>query len=94
MLVDNNGLMPIGLLRWCLDYARHSQRMVGGMFQSVKTCFAKIAEVDLSEVIDRIYVFRNEYIAHQDRELSDPNLVKQALTEWIQGLYRVWKLHQ
>ncbi|MFA4915557.1 MAG: DEAD/DEAH box helicase family protein [Syntrophales bacterium] len=93
-LMDNNGLMPIGLLRWCLDYAHHSQRMVGGVFQSVKMCFAKTAEAGLFEVIDHIYAFRNEYIAHQDRELSNTDLARQALAEWIQGLYGIWKLHQ
>ncbi|MCJ7833663.1 MAG: hypothetical protein MUQ20_04685 [Deltaproteobacteria bacterium] len=37
-----------------------------------------------------IYTFRNEYVAHQDRELSDPTIAEKALMEWAGGLYRVW----
>jgi type III restriction enzyme len=92
-LVDQNGLMPIGLLRWCLDYTRTSRRVVGGVFQAVKARFADATKTDLYDVVDRIYNFRNEYIAHQERELSDPTLTRQALTEWVSGLYRVWRLH-
>jgi type III restriction enzyme len=92
-LVDRNGLMPIGLLHWCLDYTWHSRRIVGGVFQAVKTRFVDAAKTDLYEVIDRIYSFRNEYIAHQERELSDPALARQALCEWVKGLHRIWRLH-
>ena len=92
-LVDNNGLMPIGLLRWCLDYARHSQRAIGEIFQSVKTRFAHTAETDIYDIVEQVYTFRNEYIAHQDRELSESDLARKALDRWINCLYRIWKIH-
>jgi type III restriction enzyme len=91
-LVDRNGLMPIGLLRWALDYARHSRRSVGGVFQAVRQRFSEVAQTDLHELIDRVYSFRNEYIAHQERELSEPAIARQALSEWARGLHRVWSL--
>jgi type III restriction enzyme len=91
-LVDRNGLMPIGLLRWALDYARHSRRSVGGVFQAVRQRFSEVAQTDLYELIDRVYSFRNEYIAHQERELSEPAIARQALGEWARGLHRVWSL--
>ncbi len=89
-LVDQNGLMPIGLLHWSLDYVRTTRRKVGGIFESIRIRFADVSQTDLPTMIGRIYTFRNEYIAHQDRELSDPELAKQALIQWTDGLYRIW----
>ena len=89
-LVDQNGLMPIGLLRWCLDYVRTTRRKIEGVFEVVRTRFADVSQSDLYSVIDAIYSFRNEYVAHQDRELSDPELAKQALIQWSNGLHRIW----
>lgn len=89
-LVDQNGLMPIGLLRWCLDYARSTRRKIGGVFEVIRTRFADLSQADLITVIDAIYGFRNEYVAHQDRELSDQELAKQALIQWANGLYKIW----
>lgn len=88
-LVSHNGLMPIGLLRWCLDYARTTRRKILGVFEAVRTEFASPARTELFEMTDRIYRFRNEYIAHQERELSDPELAKKALGEWAGGIYRI-----
>lgn len=92
-LVDRNGVMPIGLLLWCLKYTRNPHRSLGGIFKAVEMRFSNFAKKDLYEMIDRIYSVRNEYIAHQNRELNDPNLARRTLQEWIQGLYRIWRLH-
>ena len=89
-LVDRNGLMPIGLLRWCLDYARTTRRKIGGVFEVVRTRFADVSRTELFSMIDAIYSFRNEYVAHQPRELSDPELAKQALIQWANGLHQIW----
>lgn len=89
-LVAQNGLMPIGLLRWCLDYAGSTRRKVGGVFEVVRARFGELAQDDFLSAIDTIYSFRNEYVAHQDRELSDPELAKQALIQWTNTLYRIW----
>ena len=89
-LVDQNGLMPIGLLCWCLNYVRTTRRKVGGVFEVVRNRFADVSQTDLFSVIDAIYSFRNEYIAHQDRELSDLELAKKALIQWANGLHRIW----
>lgn len=89
-LVGQNGLMPIGLLRWCLDYASTGRRKIGGIFEFVRTSFADVSRTDLFSVIDAIYSFRNEYVAHQDRELNNAELAMQALVQWTNGLYRIW----
>lgn len=46
--------------------------------------------INALSLIDKIYSFRNEYVAHQDRELSDSELAKQALIQWSSGLHRIW----
>jgi len=89
-LVDQNGLMPIGLLHWSLDYVRTTKRKIGGIFESIRIRFADVSQTDLPTMVGTIYTFRNEYIAHQDRELSDSELAKQALVQWADGLYRIW----
>jgi type III restriction enzyme len=89
-LAGQNGLMPIGLLRWCLDYASTSRRKIGGIFEHVRASFADVSRTDLFSVVDAVYSFRNEYVAHQDRELSDSELARQALVQWTNGLYRIW----
>ncbi len=91
-LVDQNGLMPIGLLRWCLNYAGTTRRKIGGVFEVVRNRFAHVSQTDLFPVIDAIYSFRNEYIAHQDQELSELELAKKALIQWVNGLYKIWDL--
>jgi hypothetical protein len=42
-LVDQNGLMPIGLLCWCLDYVQTTRRKTGGIFEVVRTRFADVS---------------------------------------------------
>ena len=90
-LVDHSGLSPIGLLRWCLQYTRESHGSVGAVFGAVKQRFSGVPE-DASKLVSNINAFRNTYIAHQKKELTDPVLARKALEEWAGGLRRIWKL--
>jgi type III restriction enzyme len=85
--------MPIGLLKWCLEYAKASKRELGGVFRAVKDGFASVAKSDLTELLGRVYDFRNLYVAHQKEELRDVEQTRQAMREWISCLHRVWALH-
>ena len=67
-----------------------NRRKIEGVFEVVRTRFADVSQTDLYSVIDAIYSFRNEYVAHQDRELGDSELAKQALMQWSNGLHRIW----
>jgi type III restriction enzyme len=51
-----------------------------------------VATPELYDLVDRIYSFRNEFIAHQERELSDAELARQALVSWIEGLSTIYSL--
>jgi type III restriction enzyme len=90
-LVENDGVMPMGLLKWCLEYATSPKTPPGGIFSAVKIKFEAAARADLLDIVNNIYSFRNEYIAHQEKELDDENIAKQAMNDWISGLVRIWK---
>ena len=89
-LVDQNGLMPIGLLRFCLEYASTSKSDKGGVLAAVRARFAESAKSDLLLTVNQIYDFRNQYVAHQETVLRDVELTKTALGKWSTGLCKIW----
>jgi type III restriction enzyme len=92
-LVDRAGLSPIGLLRWCLQQPREKRPSVGGVFSEVYDRFSFVSDDDY-KLICRINTFRNEYVAHQGKELTDVPKAKAALAEWLRGLIRIWSAHR
>lgn len=92
-LADRAGMSPIGLLRWCVQQPREKKLPVGGIFAQVHERFAFIGDEDY-KLISRINTFRNEYVAHQGKELTDVAQAKAALVEWLRGLVRIWTLHR
>ncbi|MCI0748838.1 MAG: DEAD/DEAH box helicase family protein [Verrucomicrobia subdivision 3 bacterium] len=91
-LVDHSGLSPIGLLRWCLQYAGESGGPTVAVFGVVKQKFAAVPS-EIYKLVSTINTFRNDYVAHQNKELTDPALARKALAEWASGLRRIWSLH-
>ncbi len=85
-LAENDGVMPMGLLRWCLEYAKSPRTPPGGIFNAVKMKFAATVKTNLPDSVERIYSFRNEFIAHQEKELADLDLTRQAMKDWIGSL--------
>jgi len=85
-LIENDGVMPVGLLRWCLEYAKSPRTPPGGIFNAVKIKFVAPAKTVLPNSVEKVYSFRNEFIAHQEKELVDPELARQALKDWIISL--------
>ncbi len=90
-LVDHNGMSPIGLLRECLQFARDSKTSVGPVFDCVSKAFQTDSE-ETYTLVSRINSFRNTYVAHQKKELTDPAMAKTALGDWANGLCRIWKM--
>jgi type III restriction enzyme len=91
-LVDHNGMSPIGLLRWCLQYSRKSNIPAGAVFDVVNRHFSSMPE-DIYKLVSNINTFRNNYVAHQEKELTDGGIARKALGEWTSGLRRIWELH-
>lgn len=61
----------------------------GGVFSAIKAKFEGMGKKDILDTVDKIYSFRNEYIAHQEKELDDRNTAKLAMNDWIKGLIQI-----
>jgi type III restriction enzyme len=85
-LVFNNGIMPLGLLRDCMEYALNDNTKIDGVFQAVKEKFKVAGGRELLAIVTRIYDFRNTRVAHQEKETNDPKEAQQHLVGWIKGL--------
>jgi type III restriction enzyme len=85
-LVFNNGIMPLGLLRSCMEYALNDNTKIDGVFQTVKEKFKVAGGRDLLATVTRIYDFRNTRVAHQEKEVTDAKEAQQHLVGWIKGL--------
>jgi type III restriction enzyme len=90
-LVFNNGLSLIGLLRSCLDYALNDTTKIGGVFEALHTQLRFQGGRKFLETVTRINDFRNTYIAHQEKALTDRTLAEQELKIWIEALHMIGK---
>jgi type III restriction enzyme len=91
-LVDHNGMSPIGLLRWCLQYARESTLAPSPALAATRRNFSNV-DAAIHTLINRINTFRNDYVAHQNKELTDSAIAREALVEWAAGNVALWRLH-
>ncbi len=93
LLVYNAAIMPIGVLRFCLEYAESPADRVGGVFESIRGNFRDLSGVGLLALLTEVYDFRNKYVAHQDEELRDAAGARAALKKWtallvqLEGLF-------
>jgi len=85
-LVFHNGLSPLGLLRSCLDFALNDHTKIGGVFDAVTAKFKVNGPREMLDTVTAINDFRNNYVAHQERELTDGPLAERQLHLWIDGL--------
>jgi hypothetical protein len=56
---------------------------------SRRSRFADLADTELSPLLSQVYEFRNTYMAHQKKELTDRDEAEGALREWIQLILRL-----
>jgi type III restriction enzyme len=92
-LVFRNGMSPLGLLAFCLDYSKSYFFDIGGIFKAIKDGFSKFNETDLHGTISDINEFRNQFVAHQEQSLTDVDKARDALIKWIIGLYKIYSAH-
>ena len=85
-LVFNIGIMPLGLLRDCTEYALNDNTRIEGVFQAAKAKFKVAGGRDMLATMIRIYDFRNTRVAHQEKDITDPKEAQQNLVGWITGL--------
>ncbi|MGA9451902.1 MAG: hypothetical protein WBW41_11245 [Verrucomicrobiia bacterium] len=75
-----------------LVHVRESVAPVGGVFAEVKASFSNFSGDDY-KLVSRINSFRNDYIAHQNKKLTDAAMATGALGEWVYGLCRIWRFY-
>jgi len=85
-VVENAGLSPVGTLRHALDYACNAPQNFPGVFHSLRRRFAIDGGRELFEAVQQVNSFRNTYIAHQVKELTDAQLAEQQLKAWVKTL--------
>jgi type III restriction enzyme len=85
-LVEDAGLSPIGTLRHALEYACDSPHNFGGVFGAVKERFGDEAGKQLFAAVQKVNSFRNTYVAHQVKDLTDAALSEENLKHWITTL--------
>ena len=86
LLVDGAGAMPIGVLRWALFYAKSPRPDFGGVFSAIRQRMRAIATKEFAEQIAGLNDFRNRYVAHQEKELSDAGIARTGLHSWLCAL--------
>ncbi|GAP22633.1 DEAD/DEAH box helicase family protein [Leptolinea tardivitalis] len=89
-LVYKAFIMPLGQLGFCLEYAKTAKDKTGGLYEAIRTQFSQFNESQLGERLDHIRTFRNTYIAHQEKELTESALAKQEMKNWITGLAAIY----
>jgi len=83
--------MPTGVLQFCLDYAAKVAEPLPGIYAAVRKEFSGLAATGLPKQVKEFYDFRNTYIAHSKSELTEVELTRHALREWIRTLVALHK---
>jgi len=83
LLVYNAAIMPIGMLKFCLEYAESAADKTSGVFASIRDKFHFLKDTGLLSLLSEVYDLRNKYVAHQDEDLTDIEQTRQALKRWI-----------
>ena len=82
-LLFSSGLMPMGLLRDCMDYALNDSTKIGGVFDAVKQAFRYAGSRDVLDQVTAVYGFRNAHVAHQESAITDQKPAGAAMGQWI-----------
>lgn len=85
-LLDRGGLMPLGLLRDCLDFALNDKGKIGGVFDAVQKAFAYTGSRKVLEELTAVYDYRNTHIAHQKSPIVEHAPAAKNLGRWIRTL--------
>lgn len=85
-LLFQSGLMPMGLLRDCLDYALNDKAKIGGIFDSVRQVFLYTGSRKVLEELTAVYDYRNNHIAHQESPVTEAKPAGLAMGRWIRTL--------
>ena len=85
-LIYDNAHSVIGLLCFCLDHALNDKIKPDGVFKSVRESFRWPGARKLLERVLEINEFRNTYVAHSNKELTDVTLARNNLKKWTETI--------
>jgi len=85
-LVYGNIYSVIGLLCSCLDYALNDSIRLDGMFKTVRESFRFTGARNLLTRVAAVNEFRNTYIAHHQKDLTDKVTAESNLKHWVETL--------
>lgn len=85
-LIYSNPHSVIGLLCFCLDHALNDKTKPDGVFKTVRESFRWPGARKLLERVSEINKFRNTYVAHSNKELTNKTLAKNNLKKWIETI--------
>jgi type III restriction enzyme len=85
-LVYGNPHSVIGLLCACFDFALNDRSGLGGVFEAVHDAFRLPGSRKLFERITTVNDFRNTYIAHHEKDLTEKSLAELNLKHWVETL--------
>ncbi|MBI2439742.1 MAG: hypothetical protein HYV35_00025 [Lentisphaerae bacterium] len=82
-LLYDAAIMPISLLKFCLEYESSPVDHIRGIFEFIRRNFRDFRATGTLKSLKEVYDFRNTYVAHQDVELRDVATTRDALKKWI-----------
>jgi type III restriction enzyme len=82
-LVYDAAIMPIGILKFCLEYESSPPDHLRGVFETIRRNMKDFRASGIAKLLTEVYDFRNTYVAHQDAELKDIEETRSALKKWI-----------
>lgn len=85
-LVFGNPHSVIGLLCVCFDFALNDKTGLDGVFKAIRDSFRLAGSRKLLERLTAVNDFRNTYVAHHEKELSDKALAERSLKHWVETL--------
>jgi type III restriction enzyme len=88
-LVHRSPIMPVGLLRFCLDYAQKDEDAPAGVLAAIREAFPDLSQSELAGLLGAAYDFRNTYVAHVKQELTDRKQAEEGLRGWIEAVRRL-----
>ncbi|GMV70199.1 MAG: restriction endonuclease subunit R [Leptolyngbya sp. PLA2] len=93
-ILYSSGLMPLGMLRDCLDFALNDNTRITGVFEAIRQAFRFTGSRKVLEEVNAIYDFRNQHVAHQEVALTEVRPAAAALGRWIRALALLLKKMQ
>lgn len=85
-LIHGSVHSAIGLLRSCYDHALNDQSKLDGIFEAVKKSFTMPGAKKILERVSAVNEFRNTYVAHHEKELTDRKVAEENLRIWVETL--------